>query len=214
MTRWLFGLACAGLLSAGCTTSDSPSGSDNKGGGNGGAGAGVPKPEVSEEAKAYPIDAANTTIGFEGTKDDGAHTGKFNQFAGNLYVNSETNTLEGVAVEIQAESLESDNPKLTAHLKDADFFEVNEYPTITFSSTKVEAKAGAEGEYTITGDLTLHGTTKELSFPATVTMADEKLTLKSDFKFDRTQHGITYAPDRVHKEVSVNVAVNGATAAE
>jgi polyisoprenoid-binding protein YceI len=201
MTRWLFGLGCAVLLSAGCENPSSPTGD------------GPAKPEVSDKAAAYAINPENTTIGFEGTKDDGAHTGKFNKFAGDLYVNPETKALEGVAVEIQSDSLESDAPKLTDHLKNADFFDVNEYPTITFSSTKVEAKAGAEGEYTITGDLTLHGTTKELSFPATVTVADDKVTLKSEFKFDRTEYGMNYAPDKVHKEVSVNVSVDASATA-
>ena len=60
----------------------------------------------------------------------------------------------------------------------------------------------------ITGDLTLHGTKKTLSFPAKVATTDDTLTLESQFTFDRTDYGMTFGKGRVDNVVSLDVAVD------
>ena len=79
---------------------------------------------------------------------------------------------------IETDSLYSDNAKLTAHLKSPDFFDVKTNPKAKFVSTKVE-KDGHK--YKVTGELTLNGKTKEISFPAKITAraAELKLTATS-----------------------------------
>ena len=57
----------------------------------------------------------------------------------------------------------------------------------------------------------LHGVTKEISFPATVQIGDEGLTLKSEFTIDRSQFGMTFGPDKVEKNVSMTIVVGEKT---
>ncbi len=140
----------------------------------------------------------NTTIAFVGTKKDGKHDGGFKKFSGSLKPVDGDITKATLTVEIDTTSLFADDPKLTAHLKSPDFFDIKKYPDAKFVSKEIKAD-------TITGDLTLHGTTKTLTFPAKVTTTDDALTLESTFKFDRTDYGISFAPDMVDKQVTVKV---------
>ncbi len=70
---------------------------------------------------------------------------------------------EALSIEatIQAASVNTRNEKRDAHLRNADFFDVEKYPTLTFKSTKAE-KTG-DGQYKVTGDLTMHGVTKSVT---------------------------------------------------
>ena len=70
---------------------------------------------------------------------------------------------------------------------------------------------GQEGAHTITGEMTLHGVTKEISFPATVRFRDGGLTLEAEFSVDRTDFGMDFGPDRVVSEVSMTVVVGQKT---
>src|SRR5690606_24276327 len=86
-------------------------------------------------------------------------------------------------VTIATNSIYSDNEKLTAHLKAPDFFDVKRYPKATFKSTKVEM---ADKGYKVTGDLTLLGKTKSISFPAEIEISGGHIDFDAEFKLDRT----------------------------
>jgi polyisoprenoid-binding protein YceI len=79
-------------------------------------------------------------------------------------------------------------------------------PSATNNDTSKTAAAG-DATHIITGDLTLHGTTKSITFPAKVTTTDDTLTLNSTFTIDRAEYGMTKMTDKVHKEVTVKVSV-------
>lgn len=153
------------------------------------------------------ISADNTKIQFvcahTGDKPD-PRTGWFTKLSGKADVDAAAKTLKGVTVEIETASLTTDIQKLTDHLKSGDFFEVNEFPTAKFESTKVEQTGD---KATITGNLTLHGVTKEISFPATVNVSDAGVSLKSDFDIDRTQFGMTFGEGKVENKVSLSVVI-------
>jgi polyisoprenoid-binding protein YceI len=155
----------------------------------------------------------NTKIQFVGLhlppKEPDPRTGGFAKFSGQAKIDPAAKTLQSVAVDIDTTSLFTAFDKLTTHLKSGDFFEVNEYPTAKFESTKITA--GDAGQATITGNLTLHGVTKEISFPATVAVTDEGLTLASEFNIDRTQFGITFGEDSVAKDVAMTVVIGEKT---
>ena len=74
---------------------------------------------------------------------------------------------------------------------------------------KDTSPAPAAGDHThvITGDLTLHGTTKSISIPAKVATTDDAITLTSTFTIDRTEYGIAYDPAKVKKEVLIKVSL-------
>ena len=61
---------------------------------------------------------------------------------------------------------------------------------------------------TVTGDLTLTGKTKSVSFPADITVSDDKVTIKSTFKIDRTDFGITYGKGKIDPEVTIKVTLD------
>jgi polyisoprenoid-binding protein YceI len=154
----------------------------------------------------------NTKIQFVGThvgaKPD-PRTGGFAKFSGKAQLDEAGKSLKSVSVNVDTASLFTEIPKLTDHLKTADFFEVREYPTAKFESTKITP--GKDGQATITGNLTLHGVTKEISFPATVKVGAEGLVVKSEFSIDRTDFGMKFSPDRVEKKVSLTVVVGEKT---
>src|SRR5262245_39237234 len=95
---------------------------------------------VPLEKGAATISAGNSKITFVGThsgdKPD-PRTGGFAKFTGKVTVDPATKALTGVTADIDTTSLFTAIPKLTDHLKTADFFEVREYPTAKFESTKV-----------------------------------------------------------------------------
>jgi polyisoprenoid-binding protein YceI len=177
---------------------------------------------LSHAAEAVPLakgvatlSPANSKITFVGThsgdKPD-PRTGGFAKFSGKVTVDPATKTLTGVTADIDTASLFTEFPKLTSHLQTADFFEVREYPKAKFESTKVTP--GKEGTATVTGKLTLHGQTKEISFPVTYSVAAEGLTLKSDFTINRSEFGMTYGAGKVEDKVALSVVVGEKTAAK
>jgi polyisoprenoid-binding protein YceI len=164
---------------------------------------------------AATISAANTKIEFIGThtgdKPDPRHGG-FRKFSGKIAVDPQAGAVKSIAVEIDTNSLFTSIPKLTDHLKTADFFEVREYPTARFESTKIAP--GKDGTAQVTGKLTLHGTTKEISFPVSTQVTPKGLTLVSQFTIERSQFGMTYGAGKVDDKVTLNVVVGEPTSAK
>jgi polyisoprenoid-binding protein YceI len=79
---------------------------------------------------------------------------------------------------------------LTNHLKSDDFFSVEKFNKATFKITGV--KSSSATDYTITGDLTIKGISKPVSFPAKVAVAGNKMTATGTIKFDRTHYDIKF----------------------
>jgi polyisoprenoid-binding protein YceI len=147
----------------------------------------------------------NTKIEFTGTKKDGKHDGGFKKLTGTATVPAGKITDAKIEVTIETDSLYSDNAGLTTHLKNADFFDVKTNPTAKFVSTAITAEK--EG-YKVTGDMTLNGKTKSISFPATITAVGGNFTLAAEFKIDRTQFGMNYGKGKVDDEVALKVKVD------
>lgn len=148
----------------------------------------------------------NTKIEFVGNhtgeKKD-PRQGSFQQFTGEAVVDG---TLKSVSVDIETASITTEIDKLTNHLKNADFFDVNQYPKASFQSTEIVDNG--DGTATITGDLTLLEKTESITFPATVS-TEGGLTLKAEFAIDRTLWGMNFGTDNVEKEVPMTITVGG-----
>lgn len=86
--------------------------------------------------------------------------GEFSKVTGTLNLDDKDITKSTVEATIDVSSINTRDEKRDGHLKSPDFFDVAKFPTITFKSKKV-AKAG-EGKLKVTGDLTIHGVTKEV----------------------------------------------------
>jgi polyisoprenoid-binding protein YceI len=161
----------------------------------------VAMPALAAETK-FNLSGENTKIGFVGTKPDGKHVGGFKTLMGTATVDKDPTTLK-IEVEIDMDSTYTDEKKLTLHLKSPDFFGVKTHPRAKFVTTRVEK--GTDG-YTVTGDLTLAGKTKSITFPARIATGDG-LTLDSSFKINRHDFGISYGKGKIDDDVSLTVKV-------
>lgn len=160
--------------------------------------AAAPSPE---NAQPFAITPSNSKIEFVGAKVTASHDGGFTDFAGTLNV-AEPLEQSKIDLTIQTASLYADKEKLTKHLKSPDFFDIAKFPTATFRSTEIK-KDGAG--YTVTGDLTLHGVTKRISFPATLSSSADKLDATAEFSINRKDFGIMYPgmPDDLIRDLVV-----------
>jgi polyisoprenoid-binding protein YceI len=86
-----------------------------------------------------------------------------------------------------------DMADLAQHLKSPDFFDVAKHPSAHFVSTAIKAKSEVAGaNYTVTGNLEMHGITKSVTFPATITLDHDAVQVKTEFGINRKDFGIVY----------------------
>ena len=128
--------------------------------------------------------------------------GGFSKFSGQALLDGKS--LKSVSFDIDTASLFTEFDKLTTHLKSPDFFEVRRFPTAKFESTKIEPGNGAAQ---IIGKLTLHGVTKEVSFPAKIEVSEAGLKVTSEFTINRLDYGISYDPNKVENKVALTVVI-------
>ncbi len=113
-------------------------------------------------AGVYTIDPVHSTVGFVVRHLVAAKVrGQFNDFAGTITVGETFETSKAEAT-VQAASITTNNEMRDNHLKSGDFLEIETYPTLTFASTGLTAKG--DNRFELTGDLTLKGVTKSVTF--------------------------------------------------
>lgn len=160
----------------------------------------------------YKIDPVHSFVVFNiGHMNIGRAYGTFNKFEGNLVYDKEDAANSSVELKIDANSVDTNNSKRDEHVRNPDFLNTAQYPTITYKSDSVR-KLG-ENQYEVTGQLNLHGTTK------TVTAKLEKLGEATDpkgvqrvggeakFSFKRSDFGMTNMLDNLGDEINVIVAI-------
>lgn len=119
---------------------------------------------VLSEPKPLRIDINHSNIGFSVPMMNGLSKvhGKFSEFTMDLNFDEKDITKSSVNVVIKAKSIDTGINARDEHLRTADFFEVEKFPDITFKSKQVIKKGK---KLTLVGDFTMHGVTKEISFP-------------------------------------------------
>ena len=159
---------------------------------------------------SLPIDTAASTIGFVGSKAVGKHEGKFTKFSGAVTLAGGKAEGGKVNVEIDLDSVKSDDEKLDTHLKAPDFFDVAKFPKATFTSTEIKAGGEKGATHTVTGEFELRGSKKTISFPATITAGAEETTATAEFSINRKDFGIVYAgmkDNLIRDEVLIKLAL-------
>lgn len=163
---------------------------------------------VAAEPATFALKGENTKIAFVGSKKDGSHTGGFKKLVGTASLKDPASPATlSLSVTIDTDSLEADDAKLTAHLKSPDFFDVKRFPEAKFVASKVEAAKDAKDGFQVTGDLTLHGVTKKLTFPATISTAGG-LKLDAKFTLDRNEWGISFGKGQINDAVAMTVSID------
>ncbi len=114
-------------------------------------------------AANYELDNSHSSVAFEVSHLMVSTTkGEFTDYSGKIVFNKDDLKSFVADLTIKAESIDTRNKQRDDHLRSADFFDVAKFDTITFKSKKLEA---AGDDYQLTGDLTMHGVTKEISLP-------------------------------------------------
>lgn len=142
-----------------------------------------------EGALAYPFTQADSRLTWVGRKITGRHEGGFGIFGGIIELVDGNAEKSRVRAEIDMTSLQTEPEKLLGHLKGPDFFSVQEFPRAVFVSTAI-AKSG-EG-YSVTGNLTMHGVTRAITFPAAIGINAAEVTVNAEFAINRKDFGIVY----------------------
>ncbi len=123
--------------------------------------------------------------------------GKFSGLNGSLSLNEVDPTLSTIEASIPTATLSTADEQRDNHLKSADFFDAEKFPTLTFKSTQV--RKVAEGELAVTGELTMHGVTKSVTFavdgpsrPGTDPWGNQRIGLSATTKINRKDFGLTW----------------------
>ncbi len=158
-------------------------------------------------AEDHKLTGDNTTIKFTGSKKDGKHEGTFKKLEGTLSVNSADIAKSKIEVTIDVASISTDAEKLTAHLKSPDFFDAKRYPQAKFVSKSITAEKDSKDKFTITGDLTMHGKTHAVTFPATTATAGGTTTVSGEFEINRHDWDISFGKGNVNDAVKLALTV-------
>lgn len=122
--------------------------------------------------------------------------GSFHSFEAQIAADPEDLTTADIAVQIDLSSVDTRNADRDAHLKSADFFDVEHNPKLLFKATKIVGKG--DGEYAVTGDVTLHGVTRPETFSVTFEgigkdpWGNEKVGFSATGSLKRSDYGLTY----------------------
>jgi len=168
--------------------------------------AAVEKSDSSEVAGTKYVFTENSQVNFIGSKVTGSHNGGFKTFTGYFTLKDGAPVGADHKVNIDMNSTFTDSEKLTGHLKSPDFFDVEKFPQSTFDVTSI-TKSG-DPSYTVSGNFTLHGVSKNISFPATVTQTGDTVKIAAKFNINRKDFGIVYAgkaDDLIRDEVVIEL---------
>ena len=123
--------------------------------------------------------------------------GQFTKVSGALALDEQDVTKSRVEASIEAASINTREADRDTHLKSADFFDVQKFPTLSFKSKEV--RRAAEGELAVAGDLTIHGVTRSVNFAvegpspaAKDPWGNIRLGLSATTKINRKDFGLTW----------------------
>jgi polyisoprenoid-binding protein YceI len=190
---------------------------------------------TATNGESWMVDTAQSRLEWIGTKVTGYHTGSIPIKSGSLTVSNDslaagrfTMDMSRLAVTGPKEVDAASNQKLLGHLQSPDFFDVASHPEASFEITGVQPFAGAVQDttdprqeeiseykvanptHTISGNLTIKGVTKNIAFPARVTISGNQLEALAKFNIDRRQWNITYPgkpDDLIRDDIHMGIAI-------
>ncbi|MDA8392111.1 MAG: YceI family protein [Actinomycetota bacterium] len=145
----------------------------------------------------YSLDPNHSRIGFVARHAMVTKVrGSFNDFRGTVTIDGENPSRSSAEVVIQVASIDTRNAQRDEHLRTNDFLAAEQYPQITFASTAVAA--AGEGEFALSGDLTIRGVTRPVTIPvsyegsATDPYGNVRLGFEGSLTISRKDYGITW----------------------
>lgn len=123
--------------------------------------------------------------------------GRFSKLSGALSFDESNLSNSGVDISIEAASIHTADEQRDAHLKSPDFFDVQQFPTLTFKSKGI--RIVRDGELSVEGDLTIHGITRKVSFavegptpPTKDPWGNTRIAVSATTKINRKDFGLTW----------------------
>ncbi|MER6632930.1 YceI family protein [Streptomyces sp. NPDC000987] len=154
-------------------------------------------PDLAALTGDYTIDPAHSTLGFVARHAMVTNVkGKFLDFSGSLHLDGSDPAKSTASIDVTMESIDTGSADRDGHLKSADFFKTEEFPTMTFRSTEAQALGG--DDYRITGDLTILGVTKPLTIDlefngaAKDPFGNERVGFEGKAEILRSEWGLTW----------------------
>lgn len=157
-------------------------------------------PRTAPATTTWTIDPAHSLVEFS-AKHLMITTvkGRFAELKGTLALDAQRPADSSVAVEIAAASVDTRAEQRDQHLRSADFLDVEQYPTISFTSTRVEGAALQTGtEFRVVGLLTIHGVSREVTLATTFEgrgrdpWGGERVSFSASTTIDRRDFGLTW----------------------
>ena len=177
---------------------------------------------AAADPAVYKVDADHSGVGFSIRHFVSNVSGRFRDFDGVIRYDAEKPEASSVALTVRAASIDTTNNDRDEHLRSKDFFEVAKYPTLSFTSTKVTARDAKTLE--VTGTLTMHGVTRQITFPVQLlgTMKapqGEKAGFAASFTVNRKEYGINWnnvldSGPVLGDEVRISIEIEGNRQAE
>jgi polyisoprenoid-binding protein YceI len=146
-------------------------------------------------ADTYLVDKGHSEASFQVRHLVSKVRGRFTDFAGTISVDQAKPETSTVEFTIKATSINTDQEARDKHLRSADFFDVEKFPEITFKSSKIVAKG--KDHFDVTGTLTMHGVSKEVTLPVTAlgfikAGQQDKAGFETAVTLNRKDYGITW----------------------
>ncbi|SFJ46651.1 YceI family protein [Planctomicrobium piriforme] len=164
-------------------------------------------------ADNYVVDPAHTSVTFKVSHLGLSWThGRFNEASGAFSIDPANPAKTTFSFAIKADSIDTGNTKRDDHLRSPDFFNVKQYPAITFQSSSVQP---AQDGYEVTGNLTLHGVTKPVTltlvggrtaeFPAGV----QRTGYSTELVLTRSEFGMDKMTEAIGDKVFISISFEG-----
>lgn len=145
----------------------------------------------------YVVDSTHSSIGFQAKHMMISKVkGHFDNFNSELDINPDDLSGGSIQFEVEIASINSNNQDRDNHLRSADFFDAENHPKMKFVATDI--KKVDDDEYKITGDLSIHGVTKPVTFDAeyngkgTNPWGVEVVAFEADGKISRKEFGLNW----------------------
>ena len=170
---------------------------------------------IYAEGNEYVLTGSENFINWIGSKPGGQHNGNVNITEGKLSVTGNAVSAGNFKFDLNTiKDLDLENPgynaKLVGHLKSADFFDVEKFPVAGFEIVSVKSARSAaalkEGEVAtnsdVTGNLTIKGITKSITFPARIILEKNVVSVTANpFSINRTSWGVNYQSKSIFAEL-------------
>ncbi|MGM0576725.1 MAG: YceI family protein [Myxococcota bacterium] len=174
----------------------------------------VVAPASASAAEKYETDPAHTFLLFRAKHLGAGYAfGQFLEVSGEFTYDEDDVSKSKVEFEAKADSVFTNNKKRDDHLKSPDFLNARQFPVVSFESKKVEA--AGDDEYSVTGDLKLHGVTKEITITVEMTGTGKSPQgnfhrgFLTEFTIDRTDFGMEKLPGAVGNDIRITLAAEG-----